>query len=159
MTVVVYGKDALDKTKGLLLHPPPPPPHLVWHKQVTSKCNWVGFRPSIKLSQSVWDGGGPILKANLIHLRANAHFHIFIPKTRQFADNLLFICNQPPKKKPWIGFACVSCYEIGTRKKLIKKNISSWPFVYCQGHGEPTVTSTPVCMDGGWTRNFFQFPT
>ncbi len=65
-------------------------------------------------------GGGPILKTNLIHLRANAHFHIFIPKTRQFADNLLFICNQPPEKKPWIGFACVSCYEIGTRKKINK---------------------------------------
>jgi len=45
---------------------------------------------------------------------------IYIPKTRQFADNLLFICNQPPKKKPRIGFACVSCYEIGTRKNKIK---------------------------------------
>lgn len=96
MTVVVYEKMLQTKQRAYYT-PPPLCVAQTGHKQVQLS----GLPPSIKLSQSVWDGG-PILRANLIHLRANAHFHIY-PKH----DNLLTICylyvTTPQKRNPELG--------------------------------------------------------
>jgi hypothetical protein len=144
-------KDALDKTKGLLLQPHPP--LLVWHKQ--SKCKWVGFPPSIKLSQSVWDGG-PILRANLIHLRANAYFHIY-PKH----DNLLTICylyvTTPQKRNPELGLHV--CHVMRLAPGKIIKYIFMTPCINVRATVNQQSPAHQFVMLGGWTRNFFQFPT
>jgi hypothetical protein len=97
--------------------PPPPPPCVAQTKQVQLS----GLPPSIKLSQSEWDGG-PILRANLIHLRANAHFHIY-PKH----DNLLTICylyvTSPQKRNPELGLHV--CHVMRLAPGKIIKYVSS----------------------------------